>query len=95
MKIEMNNKRILITGAAGFIGAGLAKRILSETPSAFVVGIDNVNEMCIRDSGYAVQYGHPDQRAGVYYGGGGQQGEGGSVYEGEEPDCHPAEKPGD
>ena len=44
MKIEMNNKRILITGAAGFIGAGLAKRILSETPSAFVVGIDNVND---------------------------------------------------
>ena len=42
-----------------------------------------------------MQYGHPDQRAGVYYGGGGQQGEGGSVYEGEEPDCHPAEKPGD
>lgn len=44
---------------------------------------------------YGKMNGINDQRAGVYYGGGGQQGEGGSVYEGEEPDCHPAEKPGD
>ena len=36
------DKKILITGAAGFIGAHLAKRLLRE--SAIVVGIDNMND---------------------------------------------------
>ncbi len=44
MKIEMEGKCILITGAAGFIGAGLAERLLKEVPSASVVGIDNIND---------------------------------------------------
>lgn len=35
---------ILITGAAGFIGANLAKRLLQENENIAVVGIDNMND---------------------------------------------------
>ena len=42
-KIELNNKIILVTGAAGFIGSNLVKRIYSESPLATVIGIDNMN----------------------------------------------------
>ena len=38
------NKTILITGAAGFIGSNLAKRILSENDEALVICIDNMND---------------------------------------------------
>lgn len=38
------NKTILITGVAGFIGSNLAKRLLSDDPSAVVVGVDNLND---------------------------------------------------
>lgn len=41
--IELDNKTILVTGAAGFIGSNLVKRIYKETPSAKVIGIDNMN----------------------------------------------------
>ena len=41
--IELENKTILVTGAAGFIGSNLVKRIYKEVPSAKVVGIDNMN----------------------------------------------------
>ena len=37
-------KRVLITGVAGFIGASLAKKILSEKEYIEVIGIDNLNE---------------------------------------------------
>ncbi len=37
-------KTILITGAAGFIGAALAMRLLSELDGATVVGLDNMND---------------------------------------------------
>lgn len=37
-------KVVLITGAAGFIGSNLAKRILSEESDVRVVGIDNMND---------------------------------------------------
>ena len=37
-------KEILITGAAGFIGANLAKRLLQDDPQVRVVGLDLVND---------------------------------------------------
>ena len=42
--VKLDNKTILITGVAGFIGSNLAKRILSEEKNTFVVGLDNVND---------------------------------------------------
>lgn len=45
MKSQINliGKTILITGAAGFIGANLAKRVLQDDDSVKVVGLDNMN----------------------------------------------------
>ena len=43
-KINLENKTILITGAAGFIGANLAERLVTETEGAAVIGIDNMND---------------------------------------------------
>lgn len=44
--IGLENKTILVTGAAGFIGSNLVKRIYKEVPSAKVVGIDR-RALCI------------------------------------------------
>ena len=41
--VNLQNKTILVTGAAGFIGSNLVKRIYEEVPSATVIGIDNMN----------------------------------------------------
>ena len=41
--VDLENKTILVTGAAGFIGSNLVKRIYQEAPSATVIGIDNMN----------------------------------------------------
>ena len=35
---------ILVTGAAGFIGANLVKKLLSEHDAKRIVGIDNMND---------------------------------------------------
>lgn len=43
-EINLDKKIILITGAAGFIGSNLAKRLLADTNHAKVIGIDNVND---------------------------------------------------
>lgn len=42
--IDLNNRSILITGAAGFIGAALTQRILKEYSGAKVIGLDNLND---------------------------------------------------
>lgn len=44
MKIKLNNNVILITGAAGFIGANLAKRILEDEKDVKVICLDNMND---------------------------------------------------
>ena len=41
--IEMD-KTIFITGASGFIGSNLAKRILTTEPDTKVIGLDNMND---------------------------------------------------
>jgi len=41
--LDLNNKTILITGAAGFIGSFLAIRLLSDLRNSVIVGIDNLN----------------------------------------------------
>ena len=42
-KINLNNKTILVTGAAGFIGSNLVKRLQGDLTGATIVGIDNMN----------------------------------------------------
>lgn len=42
--VSLENKTILVTGAVGFIGFNLVKRIYEEVPSATVIGIDNMND---------------------------------------------------
>lgn len=42
-QVNLENKTILVTGAAGFIGSNLVKRIYNETSNVTVIGIDNMN----------------------------------------------------
>lgn len=42
--IYLQNKTILVTGVAGFIGSNLAKRLLYDFKSIKVVGIDNITD---------------------------------------------------
>jgi nucleoside-diphosphate-sugar epimerase len=43
-KISLNNKTILVTGSAGFIGSNLVKRLFRDARNATIVGIDNMND---------------------------------------------------
>lgn len=42
--INLTGKTVLVTGAAGFIGSNLSKRLLKEVEGIQVVGIDNMND---------------------------------------------------
>ena len=42
--IDLKGKTILVTGAAGFIGSNLCKRLLAEVDGAHIIGIDNMND---------------------------------------------------
>ena len=41
--IDLNNKSILVTGGAGFIGSNLIKRLFQEMKNGTIVGLDNMN----------------------------------------------------
>ena len=43
-KIDLNNKTTLVTGAAGFIGSNLVKRLFKDYKGMTIVGIDNMND---------------------------------------------------
>ncbi len=43
-RVDLNHKTILVTGAAGFIGSNLVKRLFKDTDGATVIGIDNMND---------------------------------------------------
>lgn len=42
--VDLKGKTIFVTGAAGFIGSNLVKRIFKDVPDAKVIGIDNMND---------------------------------------------------
>lgn len=43
-RIDLNDKKILVTGSPGFIGAHLVLRLLSTLSSGLVVSLDNMND---------------------------------------------------
>ena len=43
-KIDLQNKKVFLTGVAGFIGSNLAKRLFADIPSVKIIGIDNMND---------------------------------------------------
>lgn len=43
-RIDLINKTILITGAAGFIGSNLVKRLIHDVEGVKIIGIDNMND---------------------------------------------------
>ena len=42
--IDLNGKTILVTGAAGFIGSNLVKRLFSDFENIKVIGIDSITD---------------------------------------------------
>lgn len=42
--LNFDNKTVLVTGASGFIGSNLVKRICSLSDNATVIGLDNMND---------------------------------------------------
>ena len=44
MKIDLSNKTVLVTGAAGFIGSNLVNKLAKTYPDMKIVGVDNLND---------------------------------------------------
>ena len=42
--VDLKGKTILVTGAAGFIGSNLVKRLYADIENVKIVGIDNMND---------------------------------------------------
>ena len=42
--VDLNHKSILVTGAAGFIGCNLVKRLMADFPESKIVGIDSITD---------------------------------------------------
>ena len=42
--VSLNGKTVLVTGAAGFIGSNLVKRLFNEFPDIKIIGIDSVTD---------------------------------------------------
>lgn len=42
--ITLSGRTILVTGAAGFIGSNLVKRLLHDVPNIRVVGLDSITD---------------------------------------------------
>ena len=43
-RINLDNKCLFVTGAAGFIGSNLVKRLFKDAKGATIVGLDNMND---------------------------------------------------
>ena len=44
VKVDLNNKTILVTGSPGFIGANLVLRLLREMTGGMIISLDSMND---------------------------------------------------
>ena len=68
--IDLRDKTILVTGAAGFIGSNLVKRLMRDFPNATIVGVDNLNDyydVTLKESRLDELRGLDDGRKFVFY----------------------------